>query len=236
MPERPACLPDPFEWVYIPGGEVHLEWLYAGIQSLVAQVEPFYMAKYPITNAQFAVYMSETSREPFYRQTIDDPRFNGQLQPVSDLRWQEAMAFCDWLSGKANYLITLPTDAQWQRAAQGDDGRQFPWGNEWDGTRCNSTENNRQRATTPVTLYPHGASPYGVIDMVGNACEWCLTDWETGESSLNFDFTEDQMGTVSRIFRGGMSTSAKHMSIPLSRGATPIWYPYQTGIRLVTTV
>jgi formylglycine-generating enzyme required for sulfatase activity len=233
MPERPACLPDPFEWVTIPGGEVHLQWPYGNVQSLVVQVEPFHMAKYPITNAQFAVYRSETGREPHSRQTLDNPLFNEPLQPASNLRWQEAMAFCEWLSQKAGYLITLPTDAQWQRAAQGDDERQYPWGNEWDSTRCNSTENNRQNATTPVTQYPQGASPFGVMDMIGNVWEWCLTDRHTGANSLDYDFPEDQMGKVMRIFKGGMSTSIKHMSIPLSGGATPIYYPYQTGIRLV---
>jgi formylglycine-generating enzyme required for sulfatase activity len=236
MPSRPAILPDPFEWVYIPGGKVELRYpMYMPGASVVIEVGSFYMAKYLITNAQFAVYVSETGQEPKHAQRWQNKSdYNQPLQPVIDLLWQEAMLFCQWLSDKAGYLITLPSDAQWQRAAQGDGDRKYPWGNDWDSSRCN-TEASRIGHTTPVTQYPQGASPFEIMDMIGNVWEWCLTDAETGQNSLSLDIGENDMLEPVRIFRGSSCTTSTYSSDVWRRGATPIFFSYLTGIRLVTS-
>jgi formylglycine-generating enzyme required for sulfatase activity len=127
VPNIPSFLPEPFEWIYIPGGETTT---YHKVES----VEAFYISKYPITNAQYMVYVQETGQEPKTSLWQDEPfkhqkgsgretRFNLPLQPVIDLRWYEAMWFCGWLTSKMDYLITLPTEGEWMRAAQGDDNR-----------------------------------------------------------------------------------------------------------------
>lgn len=96
--------------------------------------------------------------------------------------------------GQGVMAITLPTEQQWQRAAQGDDRRAYPWGSEFDQKLCN-TEESGIKHITPVTQYPQRESPYHVMDMIGNVWEWCLTSWITGNLGAN--------GTDVRCLRGG---------------------------------
>ena len=93
--------------------------------------------------------------------------------PRENVNWYEAMAFANWLGAQLRMTITLPTVAQWQRAAKGDDDRYFPWGDDYDEDRCNTVETGLKQ-TTPVDRYRKGASPYGVYDMAGNVWEWTL--------------------------------------------------------------
>jgi len=238
-PKKPIILPDPFEWIFISAGKVRLRYPpYNQIDSVIAEVESFYIAKYPITNAQYTVYVKETGQKPEHTRLWDNSRFNQPLQPIIDLRWQEAMLFCQWLSDKEGYLITLPTNVQWQRAAQGDDDRRYPWGNEWEASRCNTGESHIGH-TTPVTQYPQGASSYGVMDMVGNVFEWCLTNARTAMSSVNWEIAETNLISETRlmeeirIFCGSSFDTSTRSADVTQCGATPIFWPYLTGIRLV---
>lgn len=126
-----------------------------------------------------------------------DSQWNGAEYPVVGVTWYEALAYCRWLSEVTGESITLPTEDQWQYAAQGDDGRLYPWGNEWDCTRCNnSVKPCESQGTTPVRQYEgRGDSPFGVVDMSGNVWEWCLTTYDTK--------TNEPEGTTTRIIRGG---------------------------------
>jgi formylglycine-generating enzyme required for sulfatase activity len=101
--------------------------------------------------------------------------FKGDERPREMVNWYDAMAFCQWLSTRLSKKITLPTDAQWVRAAQGDDKRKFPWGDEFEKERCNTRESDI-KLTNLVMRYDSGVSPYGVYDMAGNVWEWCLEE------------------------------------------------------------
>ncbi|MCB0193520.1 MAG: SUMF1/EgtB/PvdO family nonheme iron enzyme [Anaerolineae bacterium] len=204
-----STLPKPFAWVKIPAGQVTIE-------DKVLKVEPFAIAKYPLTNAQFDPFIKaggykekkwwtdagwkvcgkEKWTEPRYWQ---DKKWNGAEHPVVGVSWYEAVAYCRWLSDKSGQVIILPTEAQWQYAAQGNDGREYPWGNEWDSSRCQNSVDGRlgsAGSTTPVTAYEgKGDSPFGVVDMAGNVWEWCLTEYESGSNDVN--------GTKIRVLRGG---------------------------------
>jgi formylglycine-generating enzyme required for sulfatase activity len=238
-PDLSPIIPGPFEWMSIPEGTVVLHNVFkdeAGnwIKNDPVAVGPFYMARYVITNEQFSIYVQDTGRIPRISHH-ENKDFNQPLQPIIDLNWLEAMAFCEWISDKAKHLITLPSISQWQRAAQGDDNRRYPWGNDWNPSFCN-TEENRLYHTTPVTQFPQGQSPYGVMDMAGNVCEWCLTDENTGLNSLEYKSLDVSFySSEIRVFSGSHFNTSKG-SVDVSRhGSTPIGFAYCTGIRLVTS-
>lgn len=222
-------LPPPFEWRAIPAGKVSLDPGGYLEEHTTFDVLSFAIAKYPITNAQFAKFVEmggykqrkwwtdegwETLRqgwewsdkigawqptgeawnEPRYWK---DTKWNGPEYPVVGVSWYEAVAFCYWLSDVFEENIMLPSEQQWQRAAQGDDERTYPWGNEWDCQCCNnSVKPCESRQTTPVRYFEgKGDSFFNVTDMAGNVWEWCLTASETGSQSLG--------GTDIRALRGG---------------------------------
>lgn len=223
MPSIPNLLPQPFEWCHIPAGETilaHGEWhlddelgendeLTASFivhQRPKVHVDAFFISKYPITNAQYAIFIHHADgyRNPIWWDFSDearlwrgqnpdpnhkinvyadegnvflstnpsDARFTDVDHPQINITWYEAMAFCRWLSAQAGLSITLPTDAQWVRAARGDIDRLYAWGDELDPTYANY--HHHIGHTTPVTAYPKGVSLFGVMDMCGNVSEWCF--------------------------------------------------------------
>ena len=130
-------------------------------------LDGFYIDKYEVTNALYQKFMSVTGRAaPEY---WNDSKFNGPKQPVVGASWHDADAYCTWAKKR------LPTEAEWERAARGTDGRKYPWVGEWDASRANSTESGRGK-TVDVGSYPNGVSPAGALDMAGNVWEW-VADW-----------------------------------------------------------
>lgn len=218
-----SLLPPPFDWCEIPAGKVTLEPIedfdYIPIEGQTFDVYDFYLGKYPITNAQYAKFMAangygnnhwwtekgwqhkEVNRwtEPrFWR----DVRFNTANQPVVGVSWYECIAFCLWLSDVSGEKIMLPTEQQWQRAAQGDDGRMYPWRGGFDKNNANTGESQIGK-TTVVDAYPSAASPFGVLDMGGNVYEWCLTEFYSGSNALDETIAKHpEEKLVQRVLRG----------------------------------
>jgi len=184
------------------------------------------IGRYPVTNAEFARfvedggygnpdYWTEAGREQKESEGWTQPRYweddewNDPSQPVVGVSWYEAAAYCRWLAARTNKPYRLPSEAEWEKAARGSDGRRYPWGNAWEASRCNNKESGPGR-TTPVGEYPGGDSPYGVGDMAGQVWEWCSSQYGGTEARPRFgypyrpdDGREELEGDDTRILRGG---------------------------------
>ena len=157
----------------------------------------YFIAKFPVTNLDFYEFVKHTGHKPpIHWQRGTYPTGLGH-HPVVNVSWQDAQAYAAWRGAR------LPTEAEWEKAARGTDERHYPWGNRFvDGERCNSC--NQVGATTPVTEYPDGRSPYGAWDMCGNVYEWCADyydeDYYKTSPSSNPKGPE---GGQERVVRGG---------------------------------
>ena len=207
-----AIIGDPFEWCHVPAGP----FLY-GEDKRKLELPAFAMAKYPITYKQFQVFiddggftddrwwdgLAQRFTEP------DDQRWKIDDHPRERVRWYDTMAFCRWLSARLgashdlkqvdNWAVRLPTEFEWEKAARGEQGFIYPWGNEFDSSKCNTKESGHNR-TSPVTQYPQGASPYGALDMSGNVWEWTLSDYRNPSFEV---IIENISSAPSRVLRGG---------------------------------
>jgi len=137
------------------------------------QVKSFYIDKYPVTNAEFKKFLESTHYRPqddlnFLRDWKDGSYPEGwENKPVTWVSQEDARAYASW-AGKR-----LPHEWEWQYAAQGMDGRLYPWGNEWNDSAVSLPDKSRtMRGPDPVDGHPAGASPFGVMDMVGNVWQW----------------------------------------------------------------
>jgi formylglycine-generating enzyme required for sulfatase activity len=160
------------------------------------------MARTPVTNTQYAAFVEATCR--------DEPPVGRADHPVVNVSWHDAMACCRWLTETTGRPYRLPSEAEWEKAARGTEGRIYPWGDEpADESRCNFGMN--VGATTPVGMYSPqlhpelaegGDSAYECVDMAGNVWEWTRSVYE-GYPYDPEDGREDQGAEGPRVLRGG---------------------------------
>ncbi len=160
----------------------------------------YWIDQYEVTNAQYrrcvAGGVCSSPRDP---QAFDDPQ-RGQ-HPVTNITWKQAYAYCQWLGRR------LPTEAEWEKAARGTDGRRFPWGNNEEAIKSwtkERTMTSSRNGTSAIGSVAEAASPYGVYDLVGNAWEW-VKDWYA-EDYYAVAPRQDPQGPLRgsfRVLRGG---------------------------------
>jgi len=160
-----------FDWVDVPAGD-YPSGRDPESEHDVVDVDAFELGRTPVTNAQYAGFVAESGAEaPPHWPAPDD-------HPVTFVDWHDATAFCAWAGGR------LPTEAEWEKAARGTDGRRFPWGEAEDASRAAVGAGLKQGTPSPVGAHPGGASPYGLEDMAGNVWEWTSTETGDGERVL----------------------------------------------------
>jgi formylglycine-generating enzyme required for sulfatase activity len=163
----------------------------------VVDIPAFEMDKFEVTNDDFALFVADTGYVTEAEagggrgwQYYAEGKGN---HPVVKVTWNDAVAFCEW-AGKR-----LPTEEEWEKAARGDDGRTYPWGNEFDSSLAN-VKDTAIRGTTAVGSFPGGASPYGVEDIGGNVWEWTTTWFKAYPGSTD---NNPYYGEKFRVTRGG---------------------------------
>ncbi len=148
----------------------------------------------PVTCTQYLVFLRETHYRPpahwrLLRWRIRHVPAHHEEHPITNVSWYDALAYCAWLSERTGRRYRLPSEAEWEKAARGTDGRRYPWGDGWDATCCNIAR--EVQSTTAVVAHPSGASPYGVLDMVGNVWEWTRSLWGLNLRAPEFGYPYD---------------------------------------------
>jgi serine/threonine-protein kinase len=179
----------------------------------------FWISKHPTTNAQLATFFRDAGERPpsGWRHEVEGRSTLARF-PAVYVSWDIATAYCVWLSRRIGRAVALPTEAEWEKAARGTDGRIWPWGNRFDASVCCGLE--RGLGFCAVDELADGASPYGVMHLSGGVWEWCA-DYHRA-SHLNVDMIGplDRSPALKRVVKGGSAHCTKEIVRPACRDWT----------------
>jgi serine/threonine-protein kinase len=195
---------DGMTMVYVPAGKFEMgsEDGYSDEKPVhTVELSAYWIDKYEVSNGQYAKCVAagvctkpsstgSNKRSSYY----DDPEYENY--PVIYVDWHQASAYCQWAGGQ------LPTEAEWEKAARGTDGRTWPWGNQ--NPNCNLVNfDNCEGDTSPVTDYKEGASPYGALNMAGNVWKWVRDVYSNSYPSGQVKDPTGPTDGDRRVLRGG---------------------------------
>ena len=198
------------EWITIPAGEFWMGGERRDGERSVHRIHlnSYLIARVPVTNAQYLLFVQATDHQaPDHWQDNRSPK-GLESHPVVNVNWNDALAYCRWLSQVTGKAITLPSEAEWEKAARGDkDKREYPWGDTFEAARCNGRPLGLG-STTPVGIFQEGASPYGCLDMSGNVWEWTRSVYDEYPYPVEGKALQQRedlgaSSSHSRVLRGG---------------------------------
>jgi formylglycine-generating enzyme required for sulfatase activity len=203
-PFEPAMLPIP-GGEFVMGGEPP-----AGAAAHTVTVAAFTIGKHPVTNGEYAEFVRQARRPAPQAggwtpaRVGWDPPAGQERHPVVGVSWDDAIAYCRWLAAESGRPYRLPSEAEWEKAARGSDGRRFPWGDAADPARCNCAESGANGATAVDAHSPAGDSPYGCAGMAGNVWEWTNTRWgsQRAEADYRYPYRHDDGREAPEAARG----------------------------------
>jgi formylglycine-generating enzyme required for sulfatase activity len=216
------------EWIDIAAGRV-------AIDGETFEIQPFKIAKYPVTNAQYAEFIDDAGyKDERWWEGLalrgGSPRASDWRDadaPKLEVTWFEAVAFGRWLADRTGLTVRLPTEWEWQWAAVGDSGWAYPYGEAFDSAKCNTKESGIGR-TNEVTRYADVNTHSGTVDMVGNVLEWCLNE---GERVVSVQLE----GNENRALRGGSwNSDAKKANVTVRGHRTPRTRTFNIGFRVIS--
>ncbi len=187
------------------------------------ELSEYFIGKYPVTNAQYRLFIQDTQyRRP---QGWDSGSYPPEKSdhPVVNVSWHDTQTYCQWLGQKTGKPYRLPTEAEWEKAARGQDGRIYPWGNKFDSKKANTFE-IKIGGITPVGQFSQagGDSPYGCADMAGNVWNWCNDRFDENEYKTRLSKTvKDPLGPQTgdiHVVRGGSFSSHRRNARCARRG------------------
>lgn len=170
----------------------------------ILHLPTYYISRYPVTVAQYRLFLEDSDHQSTTSEILE----NRDDHPVTNVNWFDAMSYCHWLTqklqewielpkqlrqlfdngveGGRKWIATLPSEAEWEKAARGLDGRKYPWGDRFDQAYANCC--NQIQSTTLVGKYIKGISPFGVRDMSGNVAEWTRSVWGKGVENAYYRY------------------------------------------------
>jgi formylglycine-generating enzyme required for sulfatase activity len=243
--------------VGVPGGTVEIglapervaavssRWRHVGVERAWIEKETpahpillddFWIGRYPVTNGQYREFLmaSDWAGRPstWYLGAYPWDRAN---HPVCGIAAADADAYVRWLTEETGHPYRLPTEAEWEHAAKGNDGLEYPWGADFDSSKANTRETGIH-TTTPVGVFPAGNSPFGVADMAGNVEEYVADRYQPYPGGRRVsDHLSDSLGDY-RVTRGG--SFARYGDLARTRrrhGPLPAAL-YPCGLRIASEV
>ncbi len=261
---REDGLPD-LDWVQIPAGS----FLMGSADTADAypdekpqhevELTAYQISRYPVTHIQFAAFVEDNGYSLRWRDCWTEegwewkgdrvgpndkmePAFLLNNHPRVNVTWFEASAFCQWLARRSGLETRLPTEAEWEKASRGTGGNIYPWGNDFDASRCNSLEGGIGKPSA-VGAFPTGVSPDGVMDMSGNVWEWTHSPWTKDHSAQKADLDSDAVepadlaeanatpGAMRVIRGGGYWDEAQNARSAYRNSDGPDWAVRSQGFR-----